>query len=82
MAKKKGGKSKKAEKKTGVDQFADAGVDLVDTTPAGQLKDFSKPMHDAYYPRLVEAAWDKYWEAQDLYKADEKDKVCVYSISD
>ena len=34
-----------------------------DTTPAGQKKDMSKPMLDAYHPKQVEAAWYSWWEA-------------------
>eukprot|EP00462_Mataza_sp_D1_P000105 CAMPEP_0175088640 /NCGR_PEP_ID=MMETSP0086_2-20121207/353_1 /TAXON_ID=136419 /ORGANISM="Unknown Unknown, Strain D1" /LENGTH=1093 /DNA_ID=CAMNT_0016361081 /DNA_START=16 /DNA_END=3297 /DNA_ORIENTATION=+ len=60
---------KKKEKKKGAEQFASE-EKFVNLTPEGQLKDFNVAMDDAYYPDKVEAAWDSYWAAQGLYKAD------------
>jgi len=69
MAKAKGGKDEKKEKKKGAEQFADR-ERYVNTTPKGQLKDFNEAMAEKYYPDAVEAAWDSYWEKQGLYKPD------------
>ena len=52
-------------------QLQDVGAVFVNPTPAGQKKDLSQPMEDVYLPARVEASWDAYWEAQDLYKPDE-----------
>lgn len=35
---------------------------------AGELKDFTDSMADAYNPSHVEAAWDLYWEKQGYYE--------------
>lgn len=64
-----GKKKEVKEKKKGAEKFADV-AKFVNTTPQGALKDFKQPMADAYYPAAVEAAWDSWWQGQDLYKPD------------
>ncbi len=55
----------------GQSKFAEDGAAaFVNTTPAGELKDFSAPMADAYHPHAVEAAWDQWWEKRGLYAPD------------
>jgi len=57
------------EKKKGQEKFVDTTKPkFVNATPAGQLKDFSVKMADAYHPDEVESAWDSWWEGQNLYK--------------
>lgn len=37
-------------------------------TPAGEKKDITGPLPDAYSPKYVEAAWYAWWEAQGFFK--------------
>lgn len=37
-------------------------------TPAGEKKDISGPLPDAYSPKFVEAAWYAWWEKQGYFK--------------
>jgi len=55
----------KNKKKTQLKQ-----VEWVNTTPKGQKKDLSGEMLDAYHPRVVEAAWQDWWEAAGYYTPD------------
>jgi len=49
-------------------------------TPKGAKKDFTSPLEDAYEPGRVEASWDAYWEAANLYKPDEESKAEKFTI--
>jgi len=37
-------------------------------TPTGELKNFKDAMDKEYFPHRVESAWDKWWEAKNLFK--------------
>ncbi|XP_037080211.1 valine--tRNA ligase-like isoform X2 [Pollicipes pollicipes] len=39
-------------------------------TPAGERKDTSRPLPDAYSPQYVEAAWYSWWEKQGFFSPD------------
>jgi len=64
-------KKGKQEKRQGAGRFDEA-VSEVPALEKGSLKDFSVPMADSYHPKQVENGWDSYWEAQGLYRGDEK----------
>jgi len=72
-------KESKGDKKKGVDKFKDDVV-FVNSTPKGELPDFSKPMLDSYVPRAVEAPWDSYWEANGLYQPDLDSKAETFTM--
>ncbi|XP_046401266.1 valine--tRNA ligase isoform X1 [Ischnura elegans] len=57
----------KAEKKEGKKEVKESALYTIDT-PAGEKKDTSCPMPDAYSPRYVEAAWYSWWEKQQFFK--------------
>lgn len=40
----------------------------INDTPAGEKKDISGPLPDAYSPKFVEAAWYAWWEKQGFFK--------------
>lgn len=50
-----------------VKEIKDSAVYTVDT-PAGDKKDISGPLPDAYSPKYVEAAWYAWWEKQGFFK--------------
>ncbi len=62
--------TKKEKKVSQTAQFTEA-AKFVNPTPKGQKKDFSLPMEDAYDPMRVEASWDAFWEAHELYQPDD-----------
>lgn len=47
---------------------------FVNTVPPGQKKTFDAEMDTVFNPAKVEASWDAFWEAQDLFKPDEEAK--------
>ena len=55
--------SKRPERPTGA-----ASYDV--PTPAGQRKDTTQPLPDAYSPQYVEAAWYSWWEQMGFFSPD------------
>jgi valyl-tRNA synthetase len=47
-------------------------VDFVNPTTDGKLKDMSTDMAANYNPRIVESAWDSWWEQQGYYSPDNR----------
>lgn len=56
-------------KKEKVKEIKDSAVYTIDT-PAGEKKDISTALPDAYSPKYVEAAWYAWWEKKGFFKPD------------
>lgn len=50
-----------------VKEIKESAVYTIDT-PAGEKKDVSGSLPDAYSPKFVEAAWYAWWEQQGFFK--------------
>lgn len=75
--------SKKKDKEKKVTKAPKEDYVFVNTTPKGQKKDMnSNPMADAYFPSVVESAWQEWWEAKGFYSCDPKDALGKKSDED
>lgn len=59
-------------------EIKESAVYTIDT-PAGEKKDISAALPDAYSPKYVEAAWYAWWEKQGFFKPDYEVNIPSFS---